>query len=255
MLLCGAVIASDTAKDTKEEGNVPCFNDSLGYLLVINLFLLLEHALFIFYTHTDIWDLSAYGLIVYHAVSCCMIVYIWQTQCKENTVPSDAVGDGRSESKGVPNPVWMIPGPFLSPFFKVYHLIKSEPLQGTIYLVRIMVVLGLITILERLLPPTEYRNILIVVYRLFTSVTFLVANYYIWKFLTSPAAYAIVPVKGRHWSMAMVCSCGFLLVILLLGVAEIICAMIYQMAYQLILDGFLLTVGIMNVSLVLHEGT
>ena len=80
LLLIGAWIASDTTRDTKKGGNVPCFHDSFGYLLVINIFLLMEHALFIFYTNIDIWEPLAFGLIVYHAGSCIIVVLLHTQQ-------------------------------------------------------------------------------------------------------------------------------------------------------------------------------
>lgn len=253
LLLSGAIIAPDTTRDTREEGNIPCFGDRLGYLLVINVFLLVEHYLFIFYTHTDISELLAFGLIVYHAGSCCIIVIVWQTQYKENTVPSDATGDARSESYGVPNcnPVRLIRHLLLSPCIRLYNLITSEPLQGTYYLVGIMVFLDITKILDRLLPPTEYRNCLTMVFLLFTSFTYAVANYYIWKFLTRSAAHATVPVKGRWWKMLIF---SFLVMIAFLGVAEIGCTVIHQTTKNLALNTSLVVAGCMNAALVIHEG-
>ena len=255
LLLSGAVIASDTAKETKEEENVPCFDDSLGYLLAINAFLLVEHGLFVYYTHTDLFEILAVGLILYHGASCCVIVFLWQTQSKETAVPSDAKCNTRNESKALFNLLWMIPEPVLSPCFSVYNLITSDPLQGTIIFVRIMVVLDICIILAKLLlPPTEYKNCL-TLFHLFTSVAYAVANYYVWKFLTSPAAHSNVPAE-RSWSNIIMCS--MFTAIAFTGVAEIGFAVFYQMVFpfngSLTLNISLLTVGFMNVAFVLQEG-
>ena len=265
MLLSGAIIAPDTTRNTREEEDIPCFADRLGYLLVINVFLLMEHALFIFYTHTDIFETLAFGLIVYHAGFCCIIVILWQTQCKENTVPSDAAGDARNENREVLKPVWLIPEAVLSPCSRFHHMITSEPLQGTTYLIHFMVFLGMARVLDRVLLQTEYRNYLTteyrnhltIVFRYITSFTFLLANFYIWKYLTSksPTAHAFVPAEGRQWNKVIV---GFLFVIVLLGVAEIFLTVIHQMTFtneNLALDTSLAIAGCMNVALVLHEGT
>ena len=257
-------MASDTTRNTREEENIPCFADRLGYLLVINVSLLLEHALFIFFTHTDISEPLAFGLIAYHAGSCCIIVILWQTQRKETTVPSDATGDARNESTEMPNPVRLIPEAVLSLCSRLYHLITSEPLQGTTYLIYIIVLLGMARAVDRVLLlteyrnylTTEYRNYLTIAFRSFTSCTILLANYYIWKSLTSPTAqsHASAPANGRRWNKLVVC---FLFGIVLLGVAEIFCTVIHQMTLangNLALDTSLFIAGCMNVALVLHEG-
>lgn len=256
LFLCGACIASDTTQDTKEGENVPWFHDSFGYLLAINAFLLVEHALFIFYTNTDIFETVtlAFGLIAYHAGSCCIIVVLLHTQ-QEIAVPSDAAGSTRHNCTGVSNRVWLRMKHLLSPCFRVCHLIRSEPVKGTFYLIYIMAALGIVRVLDkRLSIPNMYSTILSIVYRCFSSFTLAVANYYIWKFLTNPSMYQTA--RKRKWS---VLTCSFLVVIVLLSVAEISCTVTDQLSLSfgienVALDLTLLITGFMNAVLVLHEG-
>ena len=256
LLLCGACIAPDTTRDTKEGENVPWFHDSFGYLLVINVFLLVEHALFIFYTNTDILEPLAFGLIVYHAGSCCIIVVLLHTQ-QEIAVPSDAASSAGNDCTGVSNLVWLRMKHLLSPCFRVCHLIRSEPVKGTFYLIYIMAVLSIARVVDRWLSiPNVYSTALTIAFRCFTSFTFAVANYYIWKYLTNSAMYHDQTARRRQWSRL---TCSFLVLIVLLGVAEIICTVIYQMAFsfaieKVALDLSLLITGLMNIVLVLHEG-
>ena len=256
LLLCGACITSHTTRDTNEGENEPWFHGSFGYLLVINVFLLMEHTLFIFYTDTDILELLGYGLIVYHAGSCCIIVVLLHTR-QEIAVPSDAASSARHDYTGVSNLVWLRIEQLVSLCSRVCHLIKSEPVKGTLYLNFVMVALGIAQVLSRWLPiPNMYRTVLTIVFRCFTSFTLAVANYYIWKFLTNSAMYHNQTVRRSQWS---VLTCSFLVVIVLLGVAEISCTVIYQMTLSftienVALDLSLLIVGFMSIVLVLHEG-
>ena len=254
LLLCGACIASHTPRDTNEEENDPWFHGSFGYLLVINVFFLAEHALFLFYTDTYILELLGFGLIVYHAGSCCIIVVLLHTQ-QEIAVPSDAAGSARNDCTGASNRVWLRMKHLLSPCFRVCHLIRSEPVKGTFYLIYIMAALGIVRVLDkRLSIPNIYSTILSIVYRCFSSFTLAVANYYIWKYLTNPSMYQTA--RRRQWS---VLTCSFLVVIVLLGVAEISCTVTDQISLSfgienVALDLTLLITGSMNAVLVLHEG-
>ena len=254
LFLCGACIAPDTTRDTKEGESVPWFHDSFGYLWVINVFLLVEHTLFIFYADTDILELLSYGLIVYHAGSCCIIVVLLDTR-QEIAVPSDAASSARNDYTGVSNLVWLRMEQLVSLCSRVCHLIKSEPVKGTLYLIYIMAALGIVRALDkRLSIPNMYSTILFIVYRCFSSFTLAVANYYIWKFLTNPSMYQTA--RKRKWS---VLTCTFLVVIVLLGVAEISCTVTDQISLSfgienVALDLTLLITGSMNAVLVLHEG-
>ena len=252
LLLSGASIASDTTRDTKEGENVPCFHDSLGYLLVINIFLLVEHALFIFYTNIDILELVAFGLIVYHAGSCCIIVYLLHTQ-QEIANPSDAASDDRNDLTGVANCIWLRMEHLLSPCSQVCHKIKSEPIKATLWLIYIMAVLSIARGLNGLLPISNTSStVLIIVFRGFTSFTFFVANYYIWHYLTNPANYHL----ERSKSQESIFICIFLAVIVILVVAEITFTTIQQMTLDsMVLNLSLLITACMNTVLVLNEGT
>lgn len=220
--------------------------------MVINVFLLFEHALFIFYTDTDT---LAFGLIVYHAGSCCIIVVLQAQQ--DIAMPSDAANGARQYCTGVPNHIWLRMKRLPSPCFKLCFLIKSDPIKGTLYLICIMFVLGIARVLDRCLhTPTTYSTFLIIVFRCFTSFTLGIANYYIWTFLTRSVNHDQT-VRRKKRSILI---CSFLVVIVLLGVAEIGSTVTHQVTLSftvesMVLDFTLLITGFMNVVLVLHEGT
>ena len=251
LLLSGASIASDTTRDTKEGENVPWFHDSFRYLLVINIFLLVEHALFIFYTNIDIWEPVAFGLIVYHAGSCIIVVWLYTQQ--EIANPSDADNNGRNDLTGVANYIWLRMEHLLSPCSRVCHQIKSEPMKATLWLIYIMAVLSIARGLNGLLPISNTcSTVLIIVFRGFTTFTFFVANYYIWHHLTNPANYNL----ERRKSQESIFVCIFLAVIVILGVAEITFTTIQQMTLDsMVLNLSLLITACMNTVLVINEGT
>ena len=250
MLLSGACIASETTRDTKEGENVPWFHDSFKYLLVINIFLLVEHALFVFYTSIDILEVVAFGLIVYHAASCCIIVVLHTQQ--EIANPSDAASDDSNDLTGVANYIWLRMEHLLSPCFRVCHQIKLEPMKGFLWLIYIMIGLSIARVLVKCLTISNmYSTLFTIVFRIFTCVTFGVANYNIWQFLTKPANHN----QTKRSGLRSILVCIFLAVIVILGVAEIVCTVIHQMTLSsAVLDISLLITAFMNVVLILNEG-
>ena len=204
----------------------------------------MEHALFIFYTNVDVLELVAFGLIVYHGASCCIIVVLLHTQ-QEIANPSDAASDDRNDHTGVASCIWLRMEHLLSPFVRLYHQIKSEP----IWLIYIMIGLSIFRVLDKYF--NIYSTPFTIVFRVFASVTFGVANYNIWKFLTNPANCN----QTRRTGLRSVLVCIFLFVIVVLGVAEIVCTVIHQMTLSsMVLDISLLITAFMNVLLVLNEG-
>lgn len=251
LLLGGACIAPDTTRDTKEGENESWFRDSFGYLLAINIFLLVEHALFVFYTNIDILEPVAFGLIVYHAASCCIIVFLRHTQ-QETANPSDAASEDRNDCTGVANSIWRSMEHLLSPCFRVCHQIKSEPMKGTLWLIYIMIALSIARVLVKCLTIFNmYSTHFTIIFRFFACVTFGVANFNIWQFLIKRANHNQTRRTGLRSILVRI----FLAVIVVLGVAEIVCTVIHQMTLSsMVLDISLLITAFMNVALVLNEG-
>ena len=211
----------------------------------------MEHALFIFYTNIDILEPIAFGLTVYHAASCCIIVVLLHTQ-GEVVRPSDADSNDKNYLTGVANYIlWSRMKHLLSSCFSVCHQqIKSERMKGTLWLMHITRGLSIARVLDKCLPISNmYSTHFTIVFRSFTFVTFGVANYSIWQFLINRANHN----QTRRTGLQSILVCIFLAVIL--GLAEIAYTVIHQMTLSsMVLNISLLITAIMTVTLVLIEG-
>ena len=219
------------------EFEVPTSTENLPKLKHINVVLLIDHLIFIVLRGDGV----SYEcpLLVFHLGSC-IVISILQQRGKELGKPGDAPNE---------------PERILADPKQCCLLARWIPLQRTGALMKLTAIVGI----GRLaLNVYSFRGdwIFVVIFRLLTSFTFAVVNYYIYKSLTKQlidnSKKHSIPMRKRKVTLILYILVG------LFGIAEVLYAWYCQWTAEgdgfFLLNFVLAITALMNMALIIHEG-
>ena len=236
LLLYGAITAFDSATEATENFKVPIFTENLPKLKHTNPVLLFDHVIFILLSSGSVSVIYEWPLLIFHLGSF-VVINILQHRGKEVDKPRDALNE---------------PERSLSDPIARCMLSRWIPLQSTGVLMKVTALAAVGRLVVKIYT-FQGDWIIIVGFRLLTSLTFAVVNYYIYKSLTEQLT------RQRHFPWRN----GKLTLILYItvgcfGIAEVGYAFYCQWTAEgdgVLLLNLSLTITILiNVALIIHEG-
>ena len=236
LLLYGAITAFDFATEATENFKVPIFTENLPKLKHINPVLLFDHVIFILLSSGSVSVIYEWPLLIFHLGSF-VVINILQHRGKEVDKPRDALNE---------------PERSLSDPIARCMLSRWIPLQRTGILMKVTALAAVGRLVVKIYT-FQGDWIIVVVFRMLTSLTFAVVNYYTYKSLTEQLT------RQRHFPWRN----GKLTLILYItvgcfGIAEVGYAFYCQWTAEgdgfFLLDLSLTITVLMNVALIIHEG-
>ena len=236
LLLYGAITATDAITEATENSEVPVFAESLPKLKHINLVLLLDHAIFMFLSSGSVSFLSECPLVVFH-VGSFAVIDILQHRGKELDKPRD---EQREPEGNHSEPI------------ACCMLARCIPLERTGLLMKVTAIAAVARLIVKIYT-FQGDWVVIVIFRLLTSLMLAVVNYYIYRSLTKQLARQHhLPWPNGMPTLILYITVGFF------GIAkvgyEFYCQWTAEGDGLFPLDFSLTIAALMNVALIIHEG-